>query len=105
MTEHHLPDDVLETTPEVREEEPLDAYSRVVSSVAATLLPSVASLRVGRPGRRGAREAPEGGRASGAFIRRGLPAGEGCFYLPIHAGNLSCSAWMSRVADSLLVAR
>jgi len=60
MTEHHLPDDVLETTPEVREEEPLDAYSRVVSSVAATLLPSVASLRVGRPGRRGAREAPEG---------------------------------------------
>ncbi len=60
MTEHHLPDDVLVTTPEVRDEAPLDAYSRVVSSVAATLLPSVASLRVGRPGRRGAREAPEG---------------------------------------------
>jgi FixJ family two-component response regulator len=35
---------------------------------------------------------------------RALRAGVS-FYLPIHAGNLSCSAWMSRVADSLLVAR
>jgi S1-C subfamily serine protease len=61
MTEHHIsPDDVLDTTPEAPGERPLDAYSRVVSSVAAKLLPSVASLRVGRAGRRGGRETPEG---------------------------------------------
>src|SRR5437868_14051965 len=33
------------------EEEALDAYSVIVSSVAAAVLPSVASLRIGRGGR------------------------------------------------------
>jgi serine protease Do len=36
------------TSPEAREEEPLDAYSRVVTSVAERLAPSVANLRVSR---------------------------------------------------------
>src|SRR5256885_2986169 len=61
MTERHIsPDDVLDSTPEALGERPLDTYSKVVSSVAATLLPSVASLRVGRAGRRSGRETPEG---------------------------------------------
>ena len=35
------------------DEEPLDAYSRIVTEVAAELLPHVASVRVrGSPGRR-----------------------------------------------------
>jgi S1-C subfamily serine protease len=38
-------------TPELDEEEALDAYSRAVAGVAERLSPSVASLRVGRPGR------------------------------------------------------
>jgi S1-C subfamily serine protease len=37
--------------PALDEEEALDAYSRAVSGVAERLSPSVASLRVGRPGR------------------------------------------------------
>jgi serine protease Do len=36
------------TPPEPRDEEPLDAYSRVVTSVAERLAPSVANLRVSR---------------------------------------------------------
>jgi serine protease Do len=36
------------TGPDVRDEEPLDAYSRVVTSVAERLAPSVANLRVSR---------------------------------------------------------
>src|SRR6516165_7960307 len=61
MTERHIsPDDVLADPHEALAERPLDAYSRVVSTVAAKLLPSVASLRVGRSGRWGGREAPEG---------------------------------------------
>jgi S1-C subfamily serine protease len=61
MTEPHIPSgDVLDTSPEALGEHALDAYSSVVTSVAAKLLPSVASLRVGRPTRRGGREAPEG---------------------------------------------
>jgi S1-C subfamily serine protease len=51
---------VLDTSPEALGEQALDAYSSVVTSVAAKLLPSVASLRVGRTARRGGREAPEG---------------------------------------------
>lgn len=35
------------------EDEALDAYSRIVTHVAETLAPSVANLRVSRPGRRG----------------------------------------------------
>jgi S1-C subfamily serine protease len=61
MSERHTsPEDVLDRTREALDEAPLDAYSRVVTSVAATLLPSVASLRVGRAARRGSRETPEG---------------------------------------------
>jgi S1-C subfamily serine protease len=61
MSEGHTsPEDVLEPTREALEEAPLDAYSRVVTSVAAALLPSVASLRVGRAARRSGRETPEG---------------------------------------------
>jgi S1-C subfamily serine protease len=61
MTEPHIPSgDVLDTSPEALGEQALDAYSSVVTSVAAKLLPSVASLRVGRSARRGGREAPEG---------------------------------------------
>ena len=61
MTERHIsPDDVLADPHEALAERPLDAYSRVVSTVAAKLLPSVASLRVGQSGRWGGREAPEG---------------------------------------------
>jgi S1-C subfamily serine protease len=61
MSERHTsPEDVLEPPREALEEAPLDAYSRVVTSVAAALLPSVASLRVGRAARRSGRETPEG---------------------------------------------
>ncbi|HEY3702877.1 MAG TPA: trypsin-like peptidase domain-containing protein [Acidimicrobiales bacterium] len=61
MTEPHIPSgDVLDTSPEALGEQALDAYSSVVTSVAAKLLPSVASLRVGRTARRGGREASEG---------------------------------------------
>ncbi len=61
MTEPHVASgDVLDTSSEALGELALDAYSSVVTSVAATLLPSVASLRVGRTARRGGREAPEG---------------------------------------------
>jgi S1-C subfamily serine protease len=61
MTEPHIPSgDVLDTPPAALDEQALDAYSSVVTSVAAELLPSVASLRVGRTARRGGREAPEG---------------------------------------------
>jgi S1-C subfamily serine protease len=60
MTENHIsPDDVLDRH-DALGDRPLDAYSSVVSTVAAKLLPSVASLRVGRAGRWGGREAPEG---------------------------------------------
>jgi S1-C subfamily serine protease len=54
------PNDVLDASPEEVSEDALDAYSNIVTSVAAKLLPSVASLRVGRSSRRGGREAPEG---------------------------------------------
>jgi S1-C subfamily serine protease len=61
VTEPHIPSgDVLDTSPEALGEQALDAYSSVVTSVAAKLLPSVASLRVGRTARRGGREASEG---------------------------------------------
>jgi S1-C subfamily serine protease len=61
MTEPHIPSgDVLDTSPAALGEQALDAYSTVVTTVAAKLLPSVASLRVGRTSRRGGREAPEG---------------------------------------------
>jgi S1-C subfamily serine protease len=61
MTEPHIPSgDVLDTSPAALGEQALDAYSTVVTTVAAKLLPSVASLRVGRTARRGGREAPEG---------------------------------------------
>jgi S1-C subfamily serine protease len=61
MTEPHSPSgDVLDTSPAALGEQALDAYSTVVTRVAAKLLPSVASLRVGRTARRGGREAPEG---------------------------------------------
>jgi S1-C subfamily serine protease len=46
---HDLPD-----VPD--EDEALDAYSRVVSTVAATVTPAVVKIDVGRPGRRGATE-------------------------------------------------
>src|ERR671935_1986104 len=38
----------ISAPPRVVEEEPLDAYSRVVTEVARTLTPSVANLRVSR---------------------------------------------------------
>jgi S1-C subfamily serine protease len=61
MSERHTsPEDVLDPPREALEEAPLDAYSRVVTSVAATLLPSVASLRVGRASRRSGRDTQEG---------------------------------------------
>jgi serine protease Do len=56
--------DVLDTPPAAAlpdEDEALDAYSRIVSTVAERLLPSVANLRVRRRGRR--REAVGGGSA------------------------------------------
>lgn len=48
-------------------ESPLDAYSRVVTSVARRLTPAVASLRV-RAGGRGARRAGDAGSGSGVVI-------------------------------------
>jgi S1-C subfamily serine protease len=53
--------------PDGQDEEALDAYSRTVSSVARELLPSVASLRVGR--RTGG---PEGGGSAVALSADGL---------------------------------
>ncbi|TMG24272.1 MAG: peptidase S1, partial [Chloroflexi bacterium] len=47
----------------VTEQEALDVYSTIVSSVAEAVLPSVASLRIGRGGGRGF-----GGAGSGVVI-------------------------------------
>ena len=62
MTDGQIPAGDLLDAP--RDGEPdqaaLDAYSAVVTSVAAALLPSVASLRVGRPSRRPGRDPQEG---------------------------------------------
>src|SRR5260370_33569383 len=52
-----------ETTPVATEQEALDAYSATVTSVAQKVLPSVASVRVGRSSR-----SFEGGAGSGVVI-------------------------------------
>jgi len=45
---------MVEATVPATEEEALDAYSTIVTAVAERVLPSVASLRIGRGGRGGA---------------------------------------------------
>ncbi len=64
------------------DEEPLDAYSRIVTAVAEQLLPSVASLRVGsaRSGRQGAGSAviitPDGFLVTSAHVVTGNRSGQ-----------------------------
>ncbi len=67
-------------------EEPLDAYSRTVSAVAEALIPSVASLRVGRPESRrpsgsgsGVAIAPDGFVVTSAHVVAGATSGSASF--------------------------
>src|SRR5207302_11320867 len=75
------------------EEEALDAYSVIVSSVAEAVLPSVASLRIGRGGRgiggagTGAGITPHGSRGTSADVAASRWCASVCSRTPADEGT------------------